>query len=59
MNKVHRKPENLVAKSWDCMIFMHRKGDCCERSKQKTQITKRHSAKYTAKYNVQITQIFF
>ena len=59
VNKVHRKPKNLVARSWDCMIFMHRKGDCCERSKQKTQITKRHSAKYTAKYNVQITQIFF
>lgn len=59
INKVHRKPKNLVARSWDCMIFMHRKGDCCKRSKPKTQITKRHSAKYTAKYNVQITQIFF
>ncbi len=35
INKVHRKPKNLVTRSWDCMIFMHRKGDCCKRSKPK------------------------
>ena len=34
VNKVHRKPENLGAKSCECMISVHREACYCERSEQ-------------------------
>ena len=34
VNKVHRKLENIGAKSCECMISVHREACCCERSEQ-------------------------
>ena len=34
VNKVHRKPENIGAKSCECMISVHCEACCCEQSEQ-------------------------